>query len=334
MYDDNFKIIHFFKLLKVHVRQYIISKTQTKGLKMANFTETNLSTIPLVTVIVPIYNTGQPLYQCINSILEQTYTNLDVLLINDGSTDQSARICEEYAQKDKRVRVIHKKLGGGGVGAARNTALSYIRGEYVVFVDHDDWLEKTNIAELYSSIQATNSDIAIANFYEFHENDGTFRIHCTDNDYFQKTYSPQEWFSNQYNGQYSLSQCFTVPWCKLYKASLFENVIYPENEKVEDDYTTWKLYLKANQIVFTNKSMYAHRKHAASVTKTVEVTSVFPLRSVQERIAILSLLGWDISEELSAYRWRLNLHKEAYFNAGYMQEYKKCLQLEQLLEQQ
>lgn len=286
----------------------------------------------LVTVIVPIYNTGEALRQCLDSVVKQTYQNLDILLINDGSTDGSARLCEEYAGQDARIRVIHKPLGGGGVGAARNTALSYMRGDFVLFVDHDDWLEPTHIADLYESLVATDSDIAIANFYEFHEQQSVFSFHCQEQDYYQSVYSPQDWFKYQYDGRFALSQCFTVPWCKLYKRSLLEGIVYPEHEKVEDDYTTWKIYLKAKKIVFSNKNLYCHRKHAASVTKTVDITSVFPLRSIEERLTVLALLGWDLSGELAAYRWRLDLHTKAFLEAGRMQDYKRCLQLSQLLK--
>ncbi|MBM7643476.1 glycosyltransferase family 2 protein [Streptococcus loxodontisalivarius] len=285
-----------------------------------------------VSVIVPVFNAGEFLRQCLDSILNQTYSNLELILVNDGSTDGSAAVCEEYRQKDKRVRLVHKKLGGGGVGAARNTALPLISGDYVLFVDNDDWLEENHIEFLYQSLKESDSDIAVANFTEFFQDRGTFGFHMSSEDYFRKVYTPQEWFKMQYDGHFSFSQCFTVPWAKLYKAQLFENIVYPEDEKVEDDYTTWKIYLMADRIVYSNSGIYFHRKSSTSVTKTVDQTYVFPLRSIEERVAILGLIGFDISEELRAYRWRLQLHKDSFLEAGRMQDYHKCLQKLAILE--
>lgn len=285
-----------------------------------------------VSVIVPVYNAGPYLTQCIDSILNQTYHNIELILVNDGSTDGSATICESYRRVDQRVRLINKKLGGGGVGAARNSALPLITGEFVLFVDNDDWLEPNHIEVLYNSLKETDSDIAIVNFTQFMEERSSYAFHVTEKDYFQEVFTPQEWFSREYNGRFAFSQCFTVPWCKLYKASIFENISYPEDEKVEDDYTTWKLYLMADRIVFTNVALYYHRKRETSVTKTVDSTYVFPLKSIEERVTILSLIGFDISEELRAYRWRLNLHRESYLASGHMQEYQTCLQKIAILE--
>lgn len=285
-----------------------------------------------VSVIVPVYNAGPYLTQCIDSILNQTYHNIELILVNDGSTDGSATICENYRQVDQRVRLINKRLGGGGVGAARNSALPLITGEFVLFVDNDDWLDPNHIEVLYKALKETDSDISIVNFTQFMEERSSYAFHVTEKDYFQEVFTPQEWFSREYSGRFAFSQCFTVPWCKLYKASIFENISYPEDEKVEDDYTTWKLYLMADRIVFTNLALYYHRKRETSVTKTVDSTYVFPLKSIEERVTILSLIGFDISEELRAYRWRLNLHRESFLANGHMQEYQTCLQKIAILE--
>ncbi|MBF0775481.1 glycosyl transferase [Streptococcus azizii] len=285
-----------------------------------------------VTVIVPVFNAGPYLKTCLDSIVRQTYQQLEILLINDGSTDESASLCEAYRKMDDRVRVIHKKLGGSGVGAARNTALPFITGDYVLFVDNDDWLELHHIEFLYQSLKETDSDIAIANFTEFDEDRQAFRFHVTADDYFQEIYHPKDWFALQYEGKFAFSQCFTVPWCKLYKASLFENIVYPEDEKVEDDLTTWKVYLMADQIVYSNIGLYYHRKRATSVTKTVDAAAVYPLKSIEERVTMLSLLGLDITTELRAYRWRLQLHRDSFLKAGKMQEYQKVLQKLTILE--
>ncbi|MGV3079268.1 glycosyltransferase family 2 protein [Streptococcus sp. 32226D021BW] len=285
-----------------------------------------------VSVIVPVFNAGIYLKQCLDSILDQTYQNIELILVNDGSTDGSAGVCEAYRQKDSRVKLVNKALGGGGVGAARNTALPLVSGEYVLFVDNDDWLEPNHIEYLYQSLKETDADIAVVNFTQFMEETNSFAFHLQAQDYFRQIFSPREWFKKEYESRFSISQCFTVPWCKLYKVALLDGIVYPEDEKVEDDYTTWKIYLKAERIVYSNTSLYYHRKRQTSVTKTVEISSVFPLKSIEERIAVLSLIGFDIEPELRAYRWRLNLHKDFYLKAGRMQDYQKCMQKISILE--
>lgn len=284
-----------------------------------------------ITVIVPVFNAGSYLKQCLDSVLNQTYCNLEILLINDGSTDGSALICEQYRAKDERVRVIHKKIGGSGVGAARNTALQFVTGDYILFVDNDDWLEESHVEFLYQALKEHDADISIASFTEFIDDRGVFRFHLKNEDYFRKSFRPEEWFKHQYDARQGFSQVFTVPWCKLYKTELFQDIVYPENQKVEDDYTTWKLYLLAEKLVYSHTGIYFHRKRSTSVTKTVSDVHVFPLSSIQERITILSLIGFDITSELQAFRWRLQLHRESLLEDGKMQEYKKVENLLRIL---
>ena len=102
-----------------------------------------------ISVIVPIYNAGEYLRPCLDSIVNQSYSNLEIILINDGSTDTSAAVCEEYLHRDSRIRIVQKKLGGSGVGAARNSALPLVTGDFILFVDNDDWLELNHIEILY-----------------------------------------------------------------------------------------------------------------------------------------------------------------------------------------
>lgn len=240
-----------------------------------------------ISVIVPVYNAEPYLEKCIESILAQTYQNIELVLVNDGSTDRSALICERFKEKDSRVKVWHK--ANGGVSSTRNFALSVATGDYLVFVDCDDWLESFHIQKLYDLLQQTDSDIAIGNFTQFIEDEGTFLIHTSGEDYFERTYLPLEWFEEQYNSNWCLSQCFTVPWAKLYKRSLFEDIVYPTNRKVEDDYTTYKVYLLADKIAFMNCSIYNHRKRSTSVTRRVNQADVYPLNSIEERLTLLAL---------------------------------------------
>jgi glycosyltransferase involved in cell wall biosynthesis len=122
---------------------------------------------PLVSVIVPCYNVEQYLPKCIDSILYQTYKNLEVWLVDDGSPDKCGAICDEYAKKDARIKVIHKK--NGGLADARNVALDVMTGEYVVCVDSDDYISPTHIEGLYHLIEKYSADVSVNTFCSFYE---------------------------------------------------------------------------------------------------------------------------------------------------------------------
>lgn len=171
------------------------------------------------------------------------------------------------------------------------------------------------------------------NFTRFIDDDGIFYFHVYEGEYFEDSYTPSEWFKVQYNSKFCLSQCFTVPWGKLYKAHLYDGIVYPENRPVEDDFTTWKVYLRAKRISFRNEALYIHRKTNSSVTGAVNPVYTFPLESVSERITALSLLGFDISDELNAYRFRMGLHKDWLLQTGNIKAYKDILWQEALLAQ-
>ena len=279
-----------------------------------------------ISVIVPVYMSEAYLEKCLDSILQQTYQNLEVILINDGSTDGSAAICQRYKNQDARVKVYHKP--NGGVASSRNRALEAVTGDYIVFVDNDDWLELDHIQSLYDLLKKTDADIAIGNFTQFIEDQGTFLIHVDADSYFEQVYSPFDWFHDQYDGKYNLSQCFTVPWAKLYKAELFKEIVYPTDQKVEDDYTTYKVYLQADKIAYMNKAIYIHRKRSTSVTRTVNLADVYPLKSIEERLTILNLIGAPqklLDKEIQAYKWRLSIHEEESLKRGDMEAYQQIL---------
>ena len=182
-----------------------------------------------ISVIVPVYMSEDYLEKCLDSILQQTYQNpyqnLEVILINDGS----AAICQRYKNQDARVKVYHKT--NGGVASSRNRALEAVTGDYIVFVDNDDQLELDHIQSLYDLLKKTDTDIAIGNFTQFIEGQGSFLIHVGADNYFEQVYSSFDWFHHQYDGKYNISQCFTVSWAKLYKAELFKDIIYPTDQK-------------------------------------------------------------------------------------------------------
>lgn len=131
---------------------------------------------PLISIIVPVYNAERYIYQCLDSILKQTYTNFEVILVDDGSTDKSGVICDEYAKKDTRFKVIHQE--NGGVSVARQTGTDAATGEYTIHIDPDDWVDETMLEELFTKAKETNADMVICDFV-IEDNIGTH--YCSQN---------------------------------------------------------------------------------------------------------------------------------------------------------
>lgn len=284
-----------------------------------------------VSVIVPVYNDEQYLADCVDSILRQSYQDIELILVDDGSTDDSPQICENYRERDARVRVLHK--ANGGVGSSRNAGLAMATGDYILFVDNDDWLVDDHIEQLYRHLTENDADIAAANYTEFRMADQNYRIWLNDSDYYEKNYSIQEWFQQQYRSDYyNMSQVFAVPWCKLYKRSLFKHIAYPTDKPVEDDLTSWKVYLLANKVAYFNASIYVHRILASSVTAREKQTAVFPIEAVADRLALLTQIGFDTSNEIKAYRQRLSICRNEALKDGDYVKYQDAMQKTAILQ--
>lgn len=172
----------------------------------------NNSSMPQISLIVPVYNAEKYLHRCINSILEQTFTDFELLLINDGSKDMSGKICDEYAAKDSRVYVFHKE--NGGVSSARNVALDEAKGAWVTFIDSDDWIANDYLMNLYGAV-GQGGELAISYATLVH-NDGVFQRLNNANNVIQK-----ENFQNLFI-EYNL-HIYTSPWGKLYKKQIIDN---------------------------------------------------------------------------------------------------------------
>lgn len=277
-----------------------------------------------VSVIVLVYNGECYLEQCVTSIMKQTYSHLEIILINDGSSDGSAQLIEQLKALDERIRVLHKPQNKG-LGAARNSALAMATGEYIAFVDSDDWMDPNHIEDLYDLLKRTESDIAVTNFTQYYEAKNQYHIHIRPEDYYEKVYTAKEWFQLQYGQSHHLSTCFTVTWCKLYKRSLFENIVYYTGSFGEDDRTTWKLYLLSDRIAYMNRASLIYRVNGDSMTQTAPKATVFSHEPVAERLALLSMLDFDIENERQAYKWRSHLNRDHALAVGDMATYKELL---------
>ena len=211
---------------------------------------------PLVSVIVPCYNVEQYLPQCIDSILNQTYQNLEVWLVDDGSPDRCGEICDEYAKKDARIKVINKK--NGGLADARNVALDVMTGEYVVFVDSDDYISPTHIEGLYHLIEKYGADVSVNTFCSFYEGSSPNPSPKSTKDWVLDGLHAAEIMFYQEHFD-------TTAWGKMYKASLFDGICYPHGLLFEDLPTTYRLLLKANKVVFNDEQSYFYLLRSNSI---------------------------------------------------------------------
>ena len=206
--------------------------------------------LPLITVIVPCYKVERYLKRCVNSILRQTYSNLEIILIDDGSPDNTGVMCDEYLLKDSRVKVIHK--ANGGLSDARNVALDVFRGEYVTFVDSDDWVDVTYVQCLYEMLIETGADISVINFKQVVESEKS-----------------EYGYDGVKSASYSVLDCYqaiekmfyqemfdTTAHCKMYKAELFFSLRFTKGIVFEDLALIYQIFLLANRIVVSPSQLY------------------------------------------------------------------------------
>lgn len=203
---------------------------------------------PLISVIVPCYNVEQYLPKCVDTILSQTYSNLEIWLIDDGSPDNSGKICDECAQKDNRIKVIHKK--NGGLSDARNVAIDMATGEYITFVDSDDYVSADYIETLYSLCQKYQCKVSVALFQTFQEG---ARPEENGKEYYEDCQSSTDAIEQMFYQE----KFDTSAWAKLYHRSLFDTgVRYPKGLLYEDLPTTYLLMAAAEKVAFCNRKIY------------------------------------------------------------------------------
>ncbi|HEM4182759.1 TPA: SP_1767 family glycosyltransferase [Streptococcus suis] len=275
----------------------------------------------LISVIVPVYNVKPYLARCLDSLLKQTHTNFELLLVNDGSKDGSAFILEEYAKKDSRIRVIHQE--NMGVSAARNRAIDEAKGSYITFIDSDDFVEDFYLEHLYQAAVASGSDIAATNFSSFNEERQSFLFYHTKESYFQKVYSVQEWMDLEGDMKNNMHLAFTFSPLKLFKRELFGDIRYPVGRLREDDATIYKLYLKANQIHFTNEGTYYYSQRAEGLSRTAMHDDIATMVSnAEERISLMVALGYNPAAQITSYVERLKKCRGDALYAGQINLYR------------
>ena len=248
----------------------------------------------LISIIVPIYNVENYLRMCLDSIEHQTYSNIEVLLINDGSPDSSGEICQEYVARDSRFRYFEKE--NGGLSDARNYGIERSNGMYLTFVDSDDWLSLTYVEDLYQAAIRNDADAVVSHYTIYNESDRNYYVHIWD-DYYEKTCTGEELVlelpSLELNGY-----IYITSWGILFKKELFNNIRFPKGKVIEDSRTNYKLFFRSNKVAYIHKEIYYHREGIESIGSGVNeklLTDV--LECLLERLAIYTIKGWNYSDE-------------------------------------
>ena len=271
---------------------------------------------PLISIVVPVYNVEKYLKKCIQSIINQTYKNLEIILVDDGSNDNSGKICNEFAQKDNRIKVIHKI--NGGQADARNKALDIMSGEWVSFVDSDDFIDKFHIKNLYLQAVRNNSDICVCGFKIVDENDNIIRnskVKFSDN------------LNDNLAFKCSLNSKIDPSFCnKIFKSSLFKNARFVKGIYYEDRELIHRIFYKADRVSFLDSESYFYLERVGSTMNHINK------KKIDDRLTMIASIEDFLKKEsiLEKYQkdfaicYLLNVYLSASYQiAKYSTSYKK-----------
>lgn len=250
----------------------------------------------LISVIIPIYKVEQYLKRCVDSVLNQSYENLQIILVDDGSPDMCGEICDMIADQDRRIKVIHKM--NGGLSDARNAGMEYATGDYILFIDSDDYIDRDMIKYLYNCISDSNADIALCSYDIFDEsgihNAVEFQV---ENEYIELT------------GEEAAKRLMflhepqmVVAWNKLTKRKLWEDKIFPVGKQHEDDFTSYQILYEAKKVVISNKSYYHYFQRSDSI-----IGVGFNLRSLHKIEAYLQARDYFKNKNIELYNRACNM---------------------------
>ncbi len=260
----------------------------------------------LISIIVPVYNVEKYLRKCIDSIVNQTYKNLEIILVDDGSTDDSGKICDEFAEKDGRIKVIHKE--NGGLSSARNAGLEIAAGKYLGFVDSDDYIAQDMYESMYAAINEFDADIACCGRYDVYDDKPMKKSFVMDR--------PIEMKSIDAIGRVLMWDGMDSSACdKLYKSYIFEEIRYPIGKINEDIAIAFNILEKAGKIIHIGlpKYYYAHRENS--------ITTM----NLSKKTMDLFKISCTINEELSLKYPQINKKIKYFFLHNILYLYLRIL---------
>ena len=222
-----------------------------------------MNSIKMISVIVPVFNIEQYLEKCIESIVNQTYRNLQIILVDDGSTDKSGEICDAYAQKDSRIKVIHKQ--NGGLSDARNYGLEKAEGDLLSFIDGDDWIHPQMYEIMTDAIEKNSADMAVCQYQQTDEKSFLRRIDTS-----RLSYT----IVSGTRAMTDMSNIYPMAWNKLYRREIFDNLRYPVGKLHEDEYVIHKIFRKTDKIAITEESLYFYEVREGSITSGINIKRI------------------------------------------------------------
>ena len=274
----------------------------------------------LISVIVPVYNVENFLEECLISIINQSYRNLEIIIINDGSTDSSKDICEKYKKKDKRIKVIHQD--NAGLSVARNTGIDNSLGKFLTFVDSDDYIHEKMIEILYNNMKKYNADIS---FCDYAKNENEIETLPIDSAVLM---SPID----MYNGLYDKHIKIISACLKLYKREIFDYIRYPKGKIYEDAFVIHKILDKSKVFVYSDNKLYFYRTRKGSIMNSkYSLKQLDYLEVLLERMAFMKERGYDYFYAREFYRYV----KELKVNYKKIKKYfpKETEKLKQLIKE-
>ena len=308
---------HYFKRIENVVAYRISGFPSSKAIKeyelfVSEIRERVTYPQPLISLIVPIYNVENYLWSCLDSIAKQTYSNIEVLLVNDGSPDGSGVICQEFVASDSRFRYIKK--ANGGLSDARNVGIARAQGEFLSFVDSDDWIEPTYVEDLYRAALFNDAEVVVSNYKKFDVKDNCYWIHVFD-DYYETHYSGEE-LIQQLPALERKDFSFTTSWGILFAHRLFDAISFPKGKTIEDTRTNYRLFAESRRLTYIHKALYNYRVGVDSISSSItEKLLVDVLECLMERMAVYAIKGWNIKDEreniVGNLKMRYNQAKEA-----------------------
>ncbi|MCM3568223.1 glycosyltransferase [Neobacillus mesonae] len=244
-----------------------------------------------VSLVVPIYKVEKYMSRCIESILTQTYKNLEIILVNDGSPDSCGVIADDYAKKDNRIIVVHKE--NGGLSDARNVGMKYVTGEFTLFVDSDDWLDQTMVEKLVNAITTYQADIVQSAFYYAYEKYLMF-----DTRVYKRGETPETLDNKEIMKQLVINEKVkNFAWGKLYKTSLIQNIPFKNGVLFEDVFWAHQVMQKVKRFVILHDPLYFYAQREDSIVATYSVRNLDILKGLKERHSFIEKNYGELTNE-------------------------------------
>ena len=276
--------------------------------------------LPLISIVVPVYNVEAYIEHCIHNILSQTYRNLEVIIVNDGSPDDSIKIAKELTKDDPRFIYIDKE--NGGQSDARNAGLDIATGDYIFFCDPDDFMFEKSIENLYYASQLTEADIVVGSFCRFEE--GMFYFYPKPK--YDELLSPLS-ARDAIQGMDSMEDYtllrYSAVWGKLFKKHLFDEIRFPKGKYAEDQFIMWKLYLASEKMTRYDSDIYAYRINFKGLTQNYNLSHLDFIEAIEERIHTLMgmpELDYPMELALNQYKFALKRNLSMLEGKGFIKE--------------